>query len=532
MVRVAPINLTFNPRTLWFDPGDLDIEKDMPVVVRTARGTEFGIAASEVIEVSEEQVRALKSALRPVERIATEEDIEQAAEMERASAEALPVFKEMAREYHEDMHPVSVEFLLDGDKAVFYFEAEERIDFRELVRKLAARFHVRIDMRQIGVRDEARMVGGIGHCGQELCCKRLGGEFCPVSIRMAKEQGLSLNPQKISGLCGRLMCCLRYEFDAYKDFKGRAPKLNATVQTPAGPAKVVDHDVPREIVSLKVEGEKPVKVPLSDFDPAPEGATRPNAVGEEAWEEATSDRGLIGGEALIFSTSQFTGADKLAEGAKVRHTGGSRKGSGEAGRSRRSAPGGRGRGSSRSAGRRRRLRPRPPRPASAAVPRSCRRPTTGAVWSACPPPARRARAAREPHRRSRAVSAPGRPRGPRTGRDPRTAGAARAARAARGKRKGPRAPRAALAPARATASPRAPRRGRARNPRGCGPSRVVRPGARAPRRTGALPSPGAGAAPASPRPTAARARARARARASSPAATAATAPETREAPHS
>ena len=119
MVRVAPINLTFNPRTLWFDPGDLDIEKDMPVVVRTARGTEFGIAASEVIEVSEEQVRALKSALRPVERIATEEDIEQAAEMERASAEALPVFKEMAREYHEDMHPVSVEFLLDGDKAVY-----------------------------------------------------------------------------------------------------------------------------------------------------------------------------------------------------------------------------------------------------------------------------------------------------------------------------------------------------------------------------------------------------------------------------
>ena len=477
MVRVAPINLTFNPRTLWFDPGDLDIEKDMPVVVRTARGTEFGIAASEVIEVSEEQVRALKSALRPVERIATEEDIEQAAEMERASAEALPVFKEMAREYHEDMHPVSVEFLLDGDKAVFYFEAEERIDFRELVRKLAARFHVRIDMRQIGVRDEARMVGGIGHCGQELCCKRLGGEFCPVSIRMAKEQGLSLNPQKISGLCGRLMCCLRYEFDAYKDFKSRAPKLNATVQTPAGPAKVVDHDVPREIVSLKVEGEKPVKVPLSDFDSAPEGATRPNAVGEEAWEEATSDRGLIGGEALIFSTSQFTGADKLAEGAKVRHTGGSRKGS-------------------------------------------------GAVWSACPPPARRARAARGPHRRSRAVSAPGRPRGPRTARAPRTAAATRAARAiraARGKRKGPRAPRAALAPARATASPRAPRRGRARSPRGCGPSRAARPAATGLRRTRALPSLGAGAAPASPRPTAARARR---------AATVATAPETREAPHS
>lgn len=349
MVRVAPINLTFNPRTLWFDPGDLEIEKDTPVVVRTARGTEFGIAASEVIEVSEEQVRALKSALRPVDRIATDEDIERAAEMERASAEALPVFKEMAREYHEDMHPVSVEFLLDGDKAVFYFEAEERIDFRELVRKLAARFHVRIDMRQIGVRDEARMVGGIGHCGQELCCKRLGGEFCPVSIRMAKEQGLSLNPQKISGLCGRLMCCLRYEFDAYKDFKGRAPKLNATVQTPAGPAKVVDHDVPREIVSLKVEGEKPVRVPLADFDPAPEGAARPNSVGAEAWEVATDERGLIGGESLVFSTSQFTGADKLAEGGKVRHTGSSfRKSSGDSSRPRRGGSDGRGRAGSRS----------------------------------------------------------------------------------------------------------------------------------------------------------------------------------------
>ncbi len=369
MVRIAPIRLAYNPKTLWFDPGDLELGKEDPVVVSTARGLEFGRMADDVFEADEAQVKKLKTALKPVKRLASEEDVARAEEMCRRSEEALPVFKQMAAEASEDMHPVSVEFLLDGDKAVFYFEAEERIDFRELVRKLAARFHVRIDMRQIGVRDEARMVGGIGHCGQELCCKRLGGEFCPVFIRMAKEQGLSLNPQKISGLCGRLMCCLRYEFDAYKDFKGRAPKLNATVQTPAGPAKVVDHDVPREIVSLKVEGEKPVKVPLSDFDPAPEGATRPNAVGEEAWEEATSDRGLIGGEALIFSTSQFTGADKLAEGAKVRHTGGSRKGSGEAGRSRRSGSEGRGRGSSRSAG------AQAASPAPAAPPRKRRRST-------------------------------------------------------------------------------------------------------------------------------------------------------------
>ena len=166
------------------------------------------------------------------------------------------------------------------------------------------------------------MVGGLGHCGQELCCKRLGGEFCPVSIRMAKEQDLSLNPQKISGVCGRLMCCLRYEFEAYKDFKSRAPKQNSTVDTPAGPAKVVDLDVPRETVSLKVEGEKPVKVPLADFEPPEEGSARPKAVGEEAW-EAASARTAAGaaGESSIFATSQLTGADKLADPGAVRRVG-------------------------------------------------------------------------------------------------------------------------------------------------------------------------------------------------------------------
>ena len=167
------------------------------------------------------------------------------------------------------------------------------------------------------------MVGGLGHCGQELCCKRLGGEFCPVSIRMAKEQDLSLNPQKISGVCGRLMCCLRYEFDAYKDFKSRAPKQNATVETPDGPAKVVDLDVPREIVSLKIMGEKPVKVPLADFDPPEEGSNRPNRVGEEAWQDATTADpiGFAGESALFGTTTQLTGQDKLADPGSVRRTG-------------------------------------------------------------------------------------------------------------------------------------------------------------------------------------------------------------------
>ena len=320
MVRVAPIKLFYNPRTLWFDPGDLDIRKGDAVVVTTARGTEFGEATGDVFEAEEADVKKLKTALKPVRRLATDEDVEAAYEMERRSAEALPVFKEMAAEANADMHPVSVEYLLDGDKAVFYFEAEERVDFRDLVRKLAAHFHVRIDMRQIGVRDEARMVGGLGHCGQELCCKRLGGEFCPVSIRMAKEQDLSLNPQKISGVCGRLMCCLRYEFDAYKDFKGRAPKHNGTVQTPDGPAKVVDLDVPREVVSLKLEGEKAVKVPLADLETEGD-AVRPNRIGEEAWERATEQTTLALVGESTFLTSQFTGKDKLAQAGSVRRTG-------------------------------------------------------------------------------------------------------------------------------------------------------------------------------------------------------------------
>lgn len=325
MARVAPIRMNGGSRALWFDPGDLDIRKGDPVVVLTARGVEFGTAADEIMDVSDEEIGKLKSPLKPVKRLATPEDEEQACEMARLSAEALPVFKQLAAESEVEMRPISVEYLLDGDKAVFYFEAEERVDFRDLVRKLAAHFHVRVDMRQIGVRDEARMVGGLGHCGQELCCKRLGGEFCPVSIRMAKEQDLSLNPQKISGVCGRLMCCLRYEYDAYKDFKSRAPKANATVQTPEGPAKVVDLDVPREVVSLKVGDEKPVKVPLCDFEPAEEGA-RPNRVGSEAWERASAETNMPSVNESSFLTSQFTGSDKLAEAGSVRRTGAAKAG--------------------------------------------------------------------------------------------------------------------------------------------------------------------------------------------------------------
>lgn len=318
MVRIAPVRLSFNPKTLWFDAGDMELSAGDAVVVETARGSEFGRLSERVFEMDYEDTKKLKSPLKPVKRLATDEDGARAQEMEDLARKAMPVFKRMASESIPDMNPIAVEYLFDGDKAVFYFEAEERVDFRDLVRRLASEFHVRVDMKQIGVRDGARMVGGLGHCGQELCCRRLGGEFNPVSIRMAKEQDLSLNPQKISGVCGRLMCCLRYEFEAYKDFHARAPKKNARIETPDGEGKVVDLDVPREIVSIKVGDEKPVKVPLADMEPPEEGA-RPNAVGEQAWEQATMPPSTLLDGAFSLFTNELSGEDKLAEPGKVRH---------------------------------------------------------------------------------------------------------------------------------------------------------------------------------------------------------------------
>ena len=310
--------MLYSAKALWFDAGELDIELDAPLIVKTARGTEFGWLDDEVFEASEDQVKNLKSELKPVLRLAEEEDVQKAEELRVRGLEAMPRFRDLVASLEIDMRPIAVEFLFDGDKAVFYFEAEERVDFRNLVHKLASEFKIRVDMRQIGVRDEARMVGGLGHCGQELCCRRLGGEFCPVSIRMAKEQDLSLNPQKISGVCGRLMCCLRYEYEAYRDFKSRAPKVGATIETPQGPAKVSSLDVPKEIVTLHFPEGADVHIPLADMD-APEDGGRPTSVSEESFERATA---FGGGESVIettYMTSRFTQSDALGQ-AKARYS--------------------------------------------------------------------------------------------------------------------------------------------------------------------------------------------------------------------
>jgi cell fate regulator YaaT (PSP1 superfamily) len=198
----------------YFDPGNLPIERHDFVIVETARGIEYGEVVVGKRVVGEEDVVL---PLRQVTRIATQEDKEAVEENRRRAKEAMSIFKEKVLAHNLEMKLVDAEYTFDRNKLIFYFTAEGRVDFRELVKDLASVFRVRIELRQIGVRDEAKILGGIGPCGRLLCCSTWMGEFDPVSIRMAKDQSLSLNPTKISGLCGRLMCCLKFENDSYQE---------------------------------------------------------------------------------------------------------------------------------------------------------------------------------------------------------------------------------------------------------------------------------------------------------------------------
>ncbi len=265
MPTVIPVKFKYAARDLWFDVAGTEALEADHVICATERGHEIGLATADPREMSAADLDRVTNhaQLRPVLRVASDEDLAHAEELAELGEKALPVFRRLVSQSGLDMKPVGVEYLFDGDKVVCYFSAEERVDFRQLVRDLSRELHERIDMRQIGVREEAAVVGGWGHCGQELCCTRFGLAFEPVSIRMAKEQDLPLNSTKISGACGRLMCCLRYEFEAYRDFKGRAPKRNAVIETPLGKAKIVEYDTPKEEICLRLENGKQVRVPLA-----------------------------------------------------------------------------------------------------------------------------------------------------------------------------------------------------------------------------------------------------------------------------
>jgi cell fate regulator YaaT (PSP1 superfamily) len=234
----------------YFDPGDLSIQKDDFVIVETVRGVEYGKAVVPRKQVEEHDVVL---PLKKVVRIADHKDRMIVEENKQAAQEAYDVCNEKVNGHQLDMKLVDVEYTFDRNKIIFYFTADGRVDFRELVKDLASIFRTRIELRQIGVRDEAKMLGGIGPCGRMLCCSTFLGDFDPVSIKMAKDQNLSLNPTKISGLCGRLMCCLKYENDEYEAAKEQLPDLGEMIETPQGRGKVVGLNILERVLQVELK---------------------------------------------------------------------------------------------------------------------------------------------------------------------------------------------------------------------------------------------------------------------------------------
>lgn len=254
MVRVTGVRFKSAGKVYFFDPGELDVKLNDSVIVETARGLEFGTITMEITEVKEEDV---VQPLKQIVRLATEEDIKRHAENEKKKEKALAQCQEKIDKHHLEMKLIDVEYTFDNNKIIFYFTADGRVDFRELVKDLASVFKMRIELRQIGVRDEAKMLGGIGSCGRSLCCSSWLADFEPVSIKMAKVQNLSLNPTKISGICGRLMCCLKYENDVYMELRKGLPDNGEKVKTKDGMGKVVDSNILESKVRVRLyTGEK------------------------------------------------------------------------------------------------------------------------------------------------------------------------------------------------------------------------------------------------------------------------------------
>lgn len=251
MVKVVGIRFRNAGKIYYFGPGDLDLKAGMHAIVETARGVEIGTVITNPREVSEESVI---QPLKPVLRIATEADERQAEKNLEKEKEAFRICLEKIQKHELDMKLVEAEYTFDNNKLLFYFTADGRIDFRELVKDLAAVFRTRIELRQIGVRDETKIMGGYGICGRQLCCHTFLPEFAPVSIKMAKEQNLSLNPTKISGVCGRLMCCLKNEEETYEYLNSKLPGVGDYVTTYDGlKGEVTSVNVLRQLVKVTVE---------------------------------------------------------------------------------------------------------------------------------------------------------------------------------------------------------------------------------------------------------------------------------------
>lgn len=294
MIKVVGIRFQRAGKIYYFDPLDYDLETAMHVIVETARGVEMGTVLIPPKEVEDDKVI---QPLKPVIRVATDEDEKVMERNKEKEAEAYVICKEKIAKHGLEMKLVAAEYTFDNNKLLFYFTADGRIDFRELVKDLASVFRTRIELRQIGVRDETKMLGGIGICGRELCCKSYLTDFVPVSIKMAKEQNLSLNPTKISGVCGRLMCCLKNEQDTYEYLNSRLPSVGDYVTTPSGmKGEVQSINVLRQLVKVIVDnGEEKelIEYPVDDLQFTPKRHKDVKVTEEELKElEGLEDSGI------------------------------------------------------------------------------------------------------------------------------------------------------------------------------------------------------------------------------------------------
>lgn len=257
MTTVIGVRFRSAGKVYYFDPGDLEYKRGQHVIVETSRGIEYGEVVTPNNVVKDEMV---VQPLKKVIRLVTKEDEEMIKVNEEKEKEAFKICKEKIIKHKLEMKLVGVEYTFDNNKILFYFTSDDRVDFRELVKDLASIFRTRIELRQIGVRDETKMCGGIGICGRGLCCNTFLSDFQPVSIKMAKEQNLSLNPVKISGICGRLMCCLKYEEESYQEIKDRLADVGEIVMTPEGQGKIIAVKLLREQFKVAVEKKEKNKV--------------------------------------------------------------------------------------------------------------------------------------------------------------------------------------------------------------------------------------------------------------------------------
>ena len=252
MAEIIGVRFKSGGKQYYFDPQGLTVEEGAGVIVDTSRGVEYGWCAQSNTQIPDDQV---VQPLRPVLRLATAEDDRTLEKNKEKEKKAFQICQEKIVEHGLDMKLVEAEYSFEGNKALFFFTSDGRVDFRALVKDLAGTIHARIELRQIGVRDEAKMLGGLGICGRPLCCAQFLDEFQPVSIKMAKTQNLSLNPTKISGTCGRLMCCLKYEQEAYEDLVRRAPKAESFVETPDGVGTVSSVNLLRQTCQVRLESD-------------------------------------------------------------------------------------------------------------------------------------------------------------------------------------------------------------------------------------------------------------------------------------